>query len=643
MKNVTWVIARHTWRMAWRESLTRLEAFLLAILVTLAAIAAIGSPSAGDGAIEMYAVAYAVIPFALVLVIGQLGRHPQLEAAWWSRPISQAQVTIGRAWGYFMVGAALVGLLTTWGYLCMTLIAGLSLGSGAVWTALWAVFTLPSLLFVIGVGLALQNTVGPSRYFAPAILGSLATAFAEYKVGMFYDFFPHLPFFNPFPGLLALGLALAPSLLQRPEISGWLWFNRLIWALIGVGLVMYAAQKKGGFYVLSRTRYYRSLGIFLLILAFIGGGALASKASQIAPIPTNDGRPSALSPACTEGPIDMTVNAQSGDMVLHFTCQVRPGSKLIRLSMNAGLRATAREKGRGSLVMSASRMDGSTAQRDWTVAVHPGVVRFRIQGVMLPHPTTLPYPPFVVGHVYASFFAGGGRVYLAGLGRGFPSLISPRAIVHLSLKKLNPSWPLITNADWKDPQHVYQGRGRTLILDTGPLSLENTSQVQFWYRAGEPRADLTPFMPFIHAAHRVAKVLSLVHQIQFLPSPVTTTTEWHGSLIVYSDIHPYTRSGPPIRGFSPLPVLDIAQSIWTGSSSSTDAVRGALLTSLVASALPQRKILLQAISRQDVNGLHLRPSLSRNILHEWRILQLKPYPEQTAYLTQEFRHIQGRS
>ncbi len=76
-----------TWRPAWRDPLTRVEILLLLVLTLFSSIATVGSQTAGDGAIQMFAIAYAVTPFALVLLIGQIGRNLDAEVAWWSRPL----------------------------------------------------------------------------------------------------------------------------------------------------------------------------------------------------------------------------------------------------------------------------------------------------------------------------------------------------------------------------------------------------------------------------------------------------------------------------------------------------------------------------------------------------------------------------
>ncbi len=258
MRGAIGVIARHTWQMVWRDPLTRVEALMLGLLALLAAIAAIGSPTAGDGAIEMFGVTYAVVPFALVLVIGQVGRSPQQEVQWWSRPVSRDAVMWGRALGYALAGSALLLLIAAWGWLLMTVMAQLPGAAGAGWTAIFVVLAAPSIITITGASLWLQRAAGPAHgYFVPAILIALVVAFAEYKLPMFTARWPHLALYNPFPGFLQLGLSV-PG--RSARIGSWVWWNRGLYAFAGVALLSLAIKKPDPLYPLGqRSRAYLML------------------------------------------------------------------------------------------------------------------------------------------------------------------------------------------------------------------------------------------------------------------------------------------------------------------------------------------------------------------------------------------------
>lgn len=194
------VIAVNTWKMTWRDPLGRLELALLSILTILSAIAAIGSPTAGDAQVQMYAISYASAPFALVLLIGHLGQKPEQEVAWWSRPVPRSTYIVGRALGFVAVGIGFVIVVGVLGWIAVTLIAGTDTWIGLGWTAWFIALTAPSLILVTGFFLWLRYRIGnPSWYYPLAIVIALIIAFWEYKISLFVGWLPHYRFGIHFP------------------------------------------------------------------------------------------------------------------------------------------------------------------------------------------------------------------------------------------------------------------------------------------------------------------------------------------------------------------------------------------------------------------------------------------------------------
>lgn len=615
-------ILKTTWRLAWREALTWIELAMLAILTLLAAIAAIGSPNAGDGAIQMYAVAYAVAPFALVLIVGQMGGNALEEAQWWSRPLSRGTVMMGRFCGYVAVGAAMVGAVAAWGWITMTIMARLSPAAGAWWTLQWALFTLPSLLVVVGAAMWLQSRVtGRTAYFAPAILGSLVIAFVEYKLPLFTGVLPHLTFFNPFPGFLELGLALPPRLLSPSVISGWLWLNRVVWSMVGLALLVLAIRKKTRLYPLRRPRLARRLSYFLGIVALLGAVRLYGISRAQSP-PVEPNLALTTNFTCTRARSDLAVNAGTGELAGRIACHVPRGGRLT-FAMNAGLQARVMTPGNAITHVSMGVAPAS-ALRQWTVdiPISSKILTLSIQGRLVPEPSTLPYPPFKVGVVYSGLAAGFGRLYVADAAQGLPSFLPPSSPVTLRVRGLAHG-AIITNAARPRPD-VFVGSIGGLVLSDGPLTPSRRGPTTVWLARGS-RLALVAYLPYVGALRNLKHWLALPPQIALVPSPVTTAALWKSPIVVYSTDHPYIAPLDPINGSAVSPTsytatLTLAH-LFFGGSSSFRSQFGALLTSLVLfhhSNAANLQLLLGQIRRGQVVEVGILSRLQRQeVLETW--------------------------
>lgn len=574
------VVASNTWRLIWRDSLARLELTMLALLALLAAIATVGSPTAGDGAVKMYAIAYSVIPFALVLLIGQMGRDSEDEVAWWARPLSRDQVMWGRFVGYLCVGGSMVGVIAVWGWLLMTALAHLNIGSGAVWTLEFALLTLPSLITVAGTGVWLQTVMpGSTRYYAFAVPASLLIAFVEYKLPLFTPRLPHLAFFNPFPGFLALGLAQPPRLLNPPLINGWLWLNRLVWGLVGLLLLLVAIRRKSRHYALRRTRLTRRIFQLTSLATLVAVAGLWLLARYLSP-PVDPGLRLATTTSCRESSADLTLNASTGAMRGFIACTTSTHG-VIKFAMNAGLTIFPVSKGATSTGMAPG-----TAERQWSIKPSGSASRLllNISGHLLPHPSTLPYPPFAVNQIYSGVYAGSGRIYITHLQQDLPSFLPPSTPVHLNLTKLGP-FPVITNATWEPSTRSWLGRLSSLTMTAGPLRKQHRGPVTIWLTRSHI-LDVRAFLPYVGALRSLGAWLPIPHDIGFIPSPLTTVAIWRLPDIVYSDVHPFVGPRDPMTGSTTAPTnytasLTLARLFWSTTPTSNNIPANVVLTVLL--------------------------------------------------------------
>lgn len=634
------VVAKSTWRLVWRDPLTRLELVMLALLTLLAAIATPGSPTSGDGAVQMFAISYSVVPFALVLIIGQLSRED--EIAWWSRPVPLYVVVWGRFLGLGLVGATLCGLMAVWGWLTMTVIAHLNPLGGLVWTFWLVLLALPSVVLVAILSLWLKEVLPRShQYFAIAILSSLLIAFAEYKITLFYGFFPHLAFFNPFPGFLGLGLTEPPPLIAAPGVSGWLWLNRLWWIALAALVLLATVRHRDPYYPASRRRFFRQLMFFTAGISAILVMALGIQSFHLSPRQVASASP-LTNFSCTTAHLDLQVTGHAGGLSARIHC--RPTlSGTLRFSMNAGLTAHA-YVGQKRLPVTHSAMLQHTLVRQWTVSQVPlhQAITVIAGGSILPVPTTLPYPPYAAGEVGQGMAFGSGHVFISNLGLALPSFLSDHTPVNLSVSGVAPN-PVLTNARWDRNTHSWMGQLGTLTWTSANLSQMVKGPASFWARP-DVLGDLSPQVTaYAHAYEAIAPWLKLPRHVSFVPSPLVSTPMWRTPLILYSDNHPYVRPGDAISGAAQ-PATFYEATLWldhTIWSSHPHSRLAGLLTGLAAFRTHpnDQKKLTKAIATQSVPYWgHLSPQQSRQVLAAWQSLRARPIATQHADIVSQYRH-----
>ncbi len=563
-------VALDTWRLAWRDPLTRLELLLLLLLDLFSSIATVGSPTTGDGAIQMFAIAYAVTPFALVLLVGQIGRSLRAEVAWWSRPLSRESYYLGRFVGYLAVGTCIVAFSGAAGALLMAAIGGFPLAPSLVWNAWFAMATLPGLVTVAGGSLFLLQRTGPGiRYFTPAILISLALAFADYKWSAMAAALPHLVFWNPFPGFLTLGLALPPRLLGTPPVVGWIWINRLLY--MGVGLLFLAgaiaSRGRHGFrYPLERPRAIRlGAGAVLVGVAAVGlllhatasassPGNLAAGRGANRPVP--GGRVAVA--------VSLVVDPHTGELRGRALYRHLPEGR-IEFALNAGLTPESVREGGHALaarrVGAGLRVLPATAAALWSVrrtSELAGPLAITFRGTLLPQASTLPYPPFALGRVYESMQAGNGRLFLNGMGTWFPVVVARNARelrgiregrLRLSLTEPTPKATTITDMHPLPNAQGWSGKiGRSAFL-TAPYAVTALAFAESLSATPLSGASLSVAQLYAAAWRSLEAILSGPERtLVIVSSPVTDSAELLGNLLIASDLHPYQLPTDPVTG-----------------------------------------------------------------------------------------------
>ncbi|MCY0880749.1 MAG: hypothetical protein OWS74_02040, partial [Firmicutes bacterium] len=283
------MVARNTWRMVWRDPVIWIEWGLLLVLAGMAAIAAVGSPTAADGSVEMWGVVYSVAPFAMVLVIGQILRADASEYFWQMGNLSRTAYSLGRVAGLFAVGSAVVLGTSLVGGAAMAFFGQYPYGSSMYWNGLWAVvLALPTLLAVIALFWSIgQLFFRQGRgYYSVGLALALGIAFAEYKLPYLQTFWPHLNFWNPFLGFLALGLTLPPRLLGDSAIVPfWVIWNRVgtvVFALLLLSFSVMRPRSTARRYVLAYSRRWKILlewGVVIGVAGVFGYLALLSRVS----------------------------------------------------------------------------------------------------------------------------------------------------------------------------------------------------------------------------------------------------------------------------------------------------------------------------------------------------------------------------
>jgi hypothetical protein len=438
------VLAASVWRLAWREPLTRLLLGLAILLALVGTIAAIGSPSAGDGAIQMLAVCLQIVPFAVVLLAGDIWRHDADEAAVFARPVDALTYVLGRAAGLCLVGLGLLAAVGAVSVLGLWAIARLPLLPSLGWTGLFsAVYVAPGFLLLGGACLLwLARGGGGPRYHAAVIVGALFLAFYDYKLDALAAHARVLAFLAPFPGFLTLGLALPPSPLGAPAVPGWLVWNRLLYALVGFGLLLLAARRRARAFPrlpLRRPRRTRTLGIATGAAAAGCLALLLPAVPRLAPA-VMPAAPSIPVPAPAAGSLtlDVAADAASGHLSGTALWGLRQTGATVDVLLNAGLTLTAPPGVAVTLPDGSSLVPGTAARLYALTGVGSGPLRLGFRGRLLPVPSALPYPPFPLGQAFEGAALGHGRAFFDGRGTWYPLVVGPglraAAPAHVSLR-----------------------------------------------------------------------------------------------------------------------------------------------------------------------------------------------------------------
>ncbi len=641
------IVASNTWRLAWRDRLTRVEIVMLALLTCFAAIAAIGSPTPGDCAIQMYATAYAAIPFALILVIGQIGKNPEENIAWEARPVSRGQVMVGRFLGYLALGSTFVGMMGLWGWILMTLMAHLGALSGAWWTVQFSLLTLPSLITVTGAAMWLQARIqGGARYFAPAVSLALLLVFLEDKLPLLTAAVPHLPIFNPFPGFLELGLALPPRLLAPPLISGWLWLNRLVWGLVGLLLLLLAIRRPSRHYPLRHPRFVKNLALTAAILAMLSATGLWVLARTLSPA-MDPNVSLATNFTCHTPQIHLTVNAQSGRVMEQTACTASHGG-VLRFSLNSGL--SIRSPQASVKVVARSRgLAPHSWDREWTLHVSAAGqprIRLSITGKILPTPRTLPYPPLLSTRQHTGLYAAWGRIYVTHIGQDLPSFLSGSA--RISLTVTHPSsFPTVTNAAFNGHTHRFDGVVRSLAISEGPLEKRRRGSSTIWLSSPHTLG-IGAFLPYIGALRNLKGWITLPREINLAPSPLIATPLWRAPDLFYSDIHSGSGPNDPITGSSSPPTsytatLTLARIFWQTASATPQTIPDAILTGLCIFKRSDRAnltFLLDQIREGHVSQVGPLTQRQRHqLLTRWYRLRGWPVHRQKLWIRAQYQEV----
>lgn len=453
------VLAAGTWRTASREPLSRLLLVLAIALALVGAVAAIGSPTGGAGAVQMLAVCLQVVPFSVVLLAGDLWRPQSDDLAIFTRPIDAQDYVLGRALGLFMAGAALLGIVAAVSVLGLVFVAHLPWGPTLVWiTELTAVYALPSLVPLIGGTFAFLSGRGAGpRYHTGVILVTLGLAFFGYKVQSLASSWHPLLFLTPFPGFMTLGLVPPNPLLGAPIAPAWLLVNRLLFICLGVGLLLWSVfrQSQGLNYLPLRSPTRVRLASVAAWLLLVGSAAvLLEFSSRLAPtgvlVVWNGPSLQVKSMA-----LQARLNARNGWITGQASYTVDGDAPSAVIALNAGLHLSQASR---QVKPAAHGLIPGTAAFAYRVAVHGTQVKLQFAGQLLPRPSTIPYPPFLPGRPTEGAALGHGRVFLDGDGTWYPRLLGPsgKALrplrVHARLQILGAegSWvgaPTRTNGD----------------------------------------------------------------------------------------------------------------------------------------------------------------------------------------------------
>ncbi len=486
------VLGASVWRLAWREPITRLLLALAVLLALVGTVAAIGSPTAGDGAIQMLAVCLQIVPFAVVLLAGDIWRRDADEAAVFARPVDALAYVLGRAAGLCLVGLGLLGAVAAVSVLGLWAIARLPLLPSLGWVAVFsAVYVAPGLLLLGGACLLwlARGGSGP-RYHAVVILGALLLAFYDYKLDALAARARVLAFLAPFPGFLTLGLALPPAALGAPAVPGWLVWNRILFALVGFGLLLLAARRRARAFPrlpLRRPRGARTLGIATGAAAAGCLALLLPAVPRLAPA-VMPATPRIAGPAPSPGDLTLDVSADAASGYLSGTAVWDlPGAGAVDVLLNAGLRLGAPPGVSVTLPDGSGLVPGTAARLYGLGGLPAGPLRLDFSGRPLPVPSTLPYPPFPLGRAFEGAALGRGRAFLDGRGTWYPLVVGPglhaaapgQVTLRLRLSGTRGPWIGVSTVRYVGaslppvigaaaPYHTYTGSGWTLEAAAPP-------------------------------------------------------------------------------------------------------------------------------------------------------------------------------
>lgn len=565
------VLAFDTWRRAWRESMTRMELYLLLLLDVVAGIAAIGSPTAGDGAVQMLAVCFMVVPFALVLVAGQIWRRQAQETALWSRGLDAVAYVVGRALGLFAIALAMLAVVDVLGTLMLVAVAHLGLSASLSWdTSLILKDAVPSAVFITGGTVLLVTlTGGGSRYYAPAILLSLALAFYEYKV-------PYLALgagggltvWSPFPALLTLGLALPPALLV-PH-AAWLVPNRVLYTGLGLAFLGLAAWKRGQSREtpLLRTRVVDAGALLVALIVLVGLIWTGVAAVQASP-------PTLPQETVTVSELDTArISGGQGTLALHVAAVQNhwqgqesavltlsgTGPRQVYFWLNRGLtvsHVTIDGKRGSALVMGGGQAAPGLAAALYALPpLSPGThtVTVAYAGTLAPVYSLLPVMSGAVGTLQEGAYAGPGRLFLNGTGTWYPAWLQQGgglAPVTLRIQGLQ-----VTGISSQDKTAVsapaWTGGGvlPKAVMLVGPYQTETVGGVAVYTRHLLTTPMLASLSTYAKSVSRLEPWLPPDDRgpARIVMSPLAVSPQWAGGALIAPEDHPYCIPPNPVLG-----------------------------------------------------------------------------------------------
>ncbi len=510
-----WILAAGAWRLAWREPLTRWLLALALLLSAVGAVAAVGSPTAGDGAIQMLAVCLQVVPFAVVLLAGDVWRRDADEAAVFARPVDALTYVLGRAAGLTMVGLSLLGAVAAASALGLVAVARLPVGASFAWIGVFAgVYVAPGLPLLCGACLAWLGRGGSGpRYHAAVLLGALLLAFYNYKLDAIAGRAHVLAFLSPLPGFLTLGLALPPALLGAPAVPGWLVANRVLYGVAGFGLLLLAARRRSAGFPrlpLRRVRGWRTLAV----ASALGAASLLLRLGMLVPRlapPVMAAAPrlaAAPTPAASALVLNVTADARAGTLrgTARWTLQ-RPGDVYVLL--DAGLRLDT-PAGAAAAPFGDGMVPGTAARLYEVHVASAGDLVLPFGGRLLPDPSALPYPPFPLAEPFEGAALGHGRAFFDGRGTWYPVLVGPglrpaapgQTTIHLAVTGVDRPWVGVSTRDYVGPvlppvlgaaapYQTFSGAGWRLLA-AGPPPPAEAAVLTTYARAGRLLAAVLP-------------------------------------------------------------------------------------------------------------------------------------------------------